>query len=99
MDPQSERAQIEAEVRRKASRTVGVRLAFYWHLAVFMLVNIGLAGINLSTSPKYLWFLWPLAGWSVGLGLHGFGTFTGAGARERMIEAEVQRELARRGIA
>jgi hypothetical protein len=99
MDPHTERAQIEAEIRRKASRKVGFKIGFYWHLAVFTLVNAGLAAINLNTSPEYLWFAWPLAGWGIGLGLHGFGTFTAGDARERMIEAEVARELARRGIA
>lgn len=99
MDPQTQRAQIEDEVRRKASRKVGFRLGFYWHLAVFVLVNAGLAGINFSTSPGYLWFLWPLAGWGVGLALHAFGTLGAGDAREQMIEAEVQRELARRGLA
>ena len=99
MDPQAQRAQIEAEIRRKATRKVGFQLGFYWHLAVFTLVNAGLAAINLVTTPLYPWFLWPLAGWGVGLGLHGFATFTAGSARERMIEAEVERELARRGLA
>jgi hypothetical protein len=99
MDRNAERARVEAEVRRKASRRVGFKLGFYWHVAVFALVNAALCAINLNTSPDYLWFLWPLAGWGVGLALHGFGTLGLGNARERMIEAEVERELARRGLA
>lgn len=98
MDPQTARAQVERDVRRKATRRVDSRIGFYWHVAVFVLVNGGLAAVNLSTGPGYLWFLWPLAGWAVGLGLHGFGTLGMGDARERLIEAEVQRELARRGV-
>ena len=99
MDTNTHRARIEAQIRSQASRRVGWKLGFYWHLAVFTLVNAGLCAINLTTSPEYLWFLWPLAGWGVGLGLHAFGTFGVGEARERMIEAEVQRELTRRGLA
>ena len=97
MDPQ-QRAQIEAEVRHKAVKRAGMKLGFYWHAAIFGLVNAGLAGINVTTSPQYLWFLWPLCGWAVGLALHGFAAASGGGMHERMIEAEVQRELAKRGL-
>jgi hypothetical protein len=43
--------------------------------------------------------VWPLAGWGAALLMHAFATFQGRGLREDMIEAEVRRELARRGLA
>ena len=38
--------------------------------------------------------LWPLAGWGLGLAIHGFVTFArlrGDGLRERMLAAEIER--------
>lgn len=40
---------------------------FFIHLLAYVLVNIGLITINLMTNPSYLWFVWPLAGWGIGL--------------------------------
>ena len=94
-----ERARIEQEIRAKAKRRVGAKLGFYWHLLSFTLINAGLAGVNLSQGADYLWFLWPLTGWSIGLALHGFATFQLSGMSEAMVEAEVRRELERRGLA
>ena len=48
---------------------------FYRHLTVYSLVIISLATINLSTSPQYLWFFWPLFWWGIGLVFHGMKVF------------------------
>lgn len=98
MDP-SERRRIEHKIRAKAYKRVRARLGFYWHLAAYVMLNGALVGINLTQSPGYLWFLWPLAAWTIGLLFHAFATFQGGGMTESMIEAEVSRELARRGMA
>jgi hypothetical protein len=92
------RTQIEQSIRAKAKRRVRKKLAFYWHFVVFVLANAAMTAINLRHSPGYNWFVWPLAGWGAALALHGFATFQGGGLTEGMIEAEVQRELARRGL-
>lgn len=94
-----ERERIEREIRAKATRRVGAKIGFAWHVFLYALVNAGLAAINLTHDASYLWFLWPLGGWGAGLAMHGFGTFHVSGLTEQMIEAEVQRELARRGLA
>jgi hypothetical protein len=99
MTPADERKRIEQSIRHKAQGRVRRKLGFYWHAVVFALANAAMLAINLQHSPGYLWFVWPLCGWGAALALHGFATFQGAGMSEAMIEAEVQRELSKRGLA
>jgi hypothetical protein len=54
----------------KAHKKVEEIKGFYGHLYAFILVNIGLMILNLSTSSQYLWFLYPFAGWGIGLAMH-----------------------------
>lgn len=42
-------------------------VGFTVHLIVYAAVNFLLIAINLLTTPKELWFIWPLAGWGLGL--------------------------------
>jgi hypothetical protein len=48
---------------------------FYSHALVYVLVNAGLAAINLATSPERVWFAFPLFGWGIGLLAHGLSVF------------------------
>ncbi len=43
------------------------------HAIVTLCVVTLLAVINLAVCPGFLWFFFPLAGMSIGLGLHYFG--------------------------
>ena len=94
-----ERARIEREIRAKALKRVRAKVGFYWHFLCFVLVNAALVAINQSYTPEHTWFIWPLAGWGAALLLHAFAVFQGRGMTDDMIEAEVRRELARRGLA
>jgi hypothetical protein len=94
-----QRARIEREVRAKAVRRVRAKLGFYWHFMVFAMANAAIAAINLHYGPQHIWFVWPLGGWGAALLMHAFATFQGRGLTEDMVQAEVQRELQRRGIA
>src|SRR3712207_3581332 len=60
---------------RQARRWVLQLKGFYSHLASFVVVNAGLVVINLLFTPGYLWFLWPLLGWGIGLLSHVAGVF------------------------
>jgi len=74
---------------------VETRFGFYIHLAVYIGVNILLVIINVSTSPKFLWFKWPLIGWGIGVFFHAMGVFVfsgGSALKERMIEKEMKKE-------
>lgn len=83
----------DEELRQRAKRRVNQKMGFYIHLTVYVLVNLGLAAINFFSGGQR-WHLWPLAGWGLGLAIHGFVTFAslrGEGLRERMLDDEVER--------
>lgn len=86
---------LERAIRAKVQRRVRSAIGFSWHLRVFVLVSILLVAINLLTTPLYLWCLFPIVGWGIGVVLHWFAA-RGRDEREAMIEAEVQRELTKR---
>ena len=82
----------DEDLRRTAERRVNAKLGFRSHLFAYVLVNGGLVLLNLITSPDYLWCLWVISGWGIGLIAHGFAVYGSGGAeRERMIEAELTR--------
>ena len=60
---------------RKAARRVKEIKGFYGNLTSYCLVISFLAVLNIITSPGYLWFLWPMMGWGMGVVAHGISTF------------------------
>jgi hypothetical protein len=81
------------QVEQRAHRRVKLKMGFMLHATVFVLVNLGLALINLASGGQS-WHLWPLAGWGLGLAIHGIVTLAslrGEGLRERMLEREMAR--------
>jgi hypothetical protein len=93
-----DRLRIEREVRARAVRRVRAKVGLYWHVLCFVLVNAALVAINLHYTPERSWFVWPLAGWGAALLMHAFAVLQRPGLHEDMVEAEVRRELARRGL-
>lgn len=83
----------EEDLQRRARRRVDAKIGFYIHATVFVLVNSGLAALStLRGEPR--WHLWTLAGWGLGLAIHGIVVFVrlrGEGLRERMLADEVDR--------
>lgn len=78
----------------RARRRVEAKLGFYIHLLVYVAVNVLLVVLNLMYSPQYLWFLWPLCGWGIGMVFHALGVFvfpSGSLVKERMIQREMDR--------
>ncbi|MFV8464986.1 2TM domain-containing protein [Flavobacterium sp. LB1P62] len=59
----------------KAKKRVEEIKGFYGNLVAYIVVNIGLLAINLLTSPKHLWFYWPMLGWGIGVVFHGMKVF------------------------
>lgn len=83
------------EAYERAKHRVAAKRGFYVHLSVYIAVNILLVIVNLSSSPEYLWFKWPLMGWGIGLFFHGLGVFAFSDhskITERMIEKEMRKE-------
>ena len=83
---------IDDRLRRTAERRVDAKLSFRVHLFVYLVVNSGLLLLNLVTSPGYLWCLWSVFGWGVGLIAHAYAVY-GLATRDRegLIAAEVVR--------
>ena len=85
------------ETYQRARKRVAAKIGFYIHLTVYIGVNVLLVIVNLLTSPQYLWFIWPVLGWGIGIFFHGMATFIFSGRkfeeiRDRMIEEEIKRQ-------
>jgi 2TM domain len=83
----------DEELRARAERRVKTKIGFQIHALVFVLVNLGLFGINLAAGG-HRWHGWPLFGWGIGLAVHGIVTWLslrGEGYRERLLAAEIER--------
>ena len=73
----------EEEARERIEELRG----FYAHLAAYVAVNVFLILVNLITSPGYLWFVFPLFGWGIGLAIHAVMVFwTGNEWESRKLE-------------
>jgi hypothetical protein len=80
---------------QEAKRHVGEIRDFYFHVVIYLFVNAVLVVINLLTSPKYLWFIWTLIGWGVGLIIHAisvFGGLWGKSWEERKIKEIIEKD-------
>lgn len=81
------------EIERRAKRRVDMKMGFYVHALVFVLVNLGLYALG-EVGHGVRWQVFPLWGWGLGLAIHGVVTFVslrGEGLRERMMAEEVER--------
>ena len=65
----------EEERYFKAKKRVEEIKGFYGNLAAYIVINIGLLVLNLLTSPKHLWFYWPLLWWGLAVAVHGMKVF------------------------
>ncbi|MEW6515412.1 MAG: 2TM domain-containing protein [candidate division FCPU426 bacterium] len=70
---------------------------FYIHLIAYVVVNFGLIVLNLTTSPKQLWFFFPLFGWGIGILAHalavfGLGGFLGRSWEDKKIQQYLERK-------
>lgn len=86
LDVEASRGRELARERIIARRRTG----FFSHLSAYLAVQIFLIAINLLTSPQYLWFVFPLLGWGLGL-------FFSArhGLSKEVSERQVDREILR----
>ena len=46
------------------------KVEFRIHLINYIVINTLLAIINLTLTPEYIWFKWPLLGWGIGIIFH-----------------------------
>ena len=81
-------------LERLARRRAGAKMGWFIHALVYVCVNAGLALIAWHTGRP--WHLYPLAGWGLGLSIHGLAVWLGSGTdlQQRLLDAE--REKLRR---
>jgi len=89
----------DEELQKTAKRRVDIKMGFYTHLMVFILVNGGLYLLN-SLNGGGRWHHFPLYGWGLGLAIHGVVTFlslNGMGMREKLLAQEMEALRKRQG--
>ncbi|WP_050882389.1 2TM domain-containing protein [Yersinia intermedia] len=76
---------------RNAIRRVKKKIAFHFHLIIYVVVNIFLFAINMLGGNE-IWFYYPLLGWLIGLLIHAFFTYSDipSSLRKKMIERELK---------
>ena len=77
------------EIERLARRRAGAKLGWFIHAAVFICVNALLVAISLSSGKP--WAIFPLAGWGMGLAIHGAVVWLGSpgsALHERLLQSE-----------
>lgn len=65
----------ELERYQRARKQVEEIKGFYSHLSSYIVVMGVLIFINLRYTPQYLWFLWTMFGWGIGLFFHAVKVF------------------------
>ncbi len=92
-----DRAKVEAKLRKQAEKNLRRRAAFRAHLVTYLIVNAALFSIWLVIAIAvghgawFPWFVFPALGWGVGLGIHGWATYSGDPVSEANIQAEMRR--------
>ena len=78
-------------LERLARRRAGAKMGWYVHALVYVCVNAGLALIAWRSGSD--WALYPLAGWGLGLAIHGLAVWlrTDGGLYERQLRVERKR--------
>ena len=90
----------DARLERLARRRAGAKMGWYIHALVYICVNAGLALIAWQTGRA--WALYPLAGWGLGLAIHGLAVWLGSGGvglHERLLQAERDKLLGQRRVS
>lgn len=86
---------------QRAHKKVEEIKAFYSHLFSFIVIITGLLILNLVTSPKHLWFIYPALSWGIGLAIHGVTVFNiipflGSGWEERKVKELMEQHNTRK---
>lgn len=84
----------EEELYSQARKRVEEKKGFYIHFALYIAVNIMLVIIWVVTGAGFPWFVFPLAGWGIGILFHLLGVFVFSRQTDwekRQIEREVER--------
>lgn len=76
--------------REEAVRRIEQKREFRFHLVGYVVINAFLVALWAVLGGGYFWPGWVLAGWGIGLVLHGWQTFHN---EKPISEEDIQREL------
>ena len=81
------------DLERLAHKRAGVKLGWFVHAAVYLVVNLFLSAISFGFGHS-IWVIYPMLGWGLGLALHGIAVFflgAGSGVRDKLLRRERER--------
>lgn len=81
----------EEELYNLARKRVKRKREFFSHLTSYFVVCTGLGILNYFTSPGYLWFLWVVFGWGIGIVNHGIGLYRFLNFDDSAVEKEIEK--------
>lgn len=82
----------DTRLEQLARKRAGAKLGWYLHATVYLLVNLLLVALSVSSGRH--WAVFPLLGWGIGLAVHGAVVFLltgGAGLHKRLVQQERER--------
>ncbi|QTD43938.1 2TM domain-containing protein [Ottowia testudinis] len=82
----------DQQLDRLARKRASAKMGWFIHAFVYLCVNAGLA--LLAWGGGRDWHLFPLAGWGLGLAIHGLAVWLGTGGsglHDRLVQAERER--------
>lgn len=82
------------KTEQTAHQNAKLKVEFKIHMVIYIVVISLLAIINITLTPAYLWFIWPLLGWGLGIVIHGINVHfsTNSSFKERMIKREMEKQ-------
>ena len=98
-DRAADPASPEEAAQRRARLRAAAETGFFVHFLTWAGVIGFLFFVNMLTSPRYPWFLWPALGWGLFLFFHWAGVFGTRLLRERFLDPAVDREVRREKVA
>ena len=72
----------EGQIYEEAKKRVEEKKGFRTHAIIYAVINAFLALIWWLTGGGFPWFVFPLAGWGIGLLFHGLGVYVVSGRQE-----------------
>lgn len=82
------------EIDRLARKRAGAKLGWFFHAAVYVIVNLSVFAMSQYAFGNRAWSVFPLLGWGLGLALHAAAVWlvgVGGDLRERMVQKERER--------